>query len=278
MQKSDDVREKPVYGKLKDIRELFGLSPNGFRLYEREGLVSTTRNADNDYRIASLGDGVLLCNAFSMTHYGISLQQTHRMLDGILEDQISTLDAMNASMDRELRLLMAKKIHLEERLRALNEYARDPFACSVTDSASIGFIRLHGQDMRFDYEVYEDCKVWWQAAPLVDAGLIVLVDEHGNARHVDHGPCAGRGASLMYGLPMRYATSFCQEGKRYLHAYAYFCVEKLPTAETYEHMFAYMDMHGLALQGEEILHRLLRHETREGLAMRLDEVYLPLRG
>ncbi len=278
MQKSDDVRERPVYGKLKDIRELFGLSPNGFRLYEREGLVSTTRNADNDYRIASLGDGVLLCNAFSMAHYGISLQRTHCMLDGTLEDQISTLDATNVSIDRDLQLLMAKKIHLEERLRALNEYARDPLLCSVTDSANVCFIRLHGQDMHFDYEVYEDCKAWWQAAPLVDAGLIVLVDERGNACHVDHGPCAGRGASLMYGLPMRYATAFCREGTRYLHAYAYFCVEEVPTAKTYEHMLAYMEAHNLAMEGTEILHRLLRHETREGVAMRLDEVYIPLRG
>ena len=51
--------DEPVY-KLSDLRRAFGLSENGFRLYERMGLVRCSRNEENGYRIVTLSEGVRL--------------------------------------------------------------------------------------------------------------------------------------------------------------------------------------------------------------------------
>ena len=278
---SDETRtnppDRPVYTKLKDIRECFSLSEGGFRVWEREGLVHPARNEANDYRVSPLSDGVRMCCAYDLTRLGMTLRQTREVLDGSLENQIDAYDRFNAEISRNLQQIIARKAHLERWIWALKDYERNPRACRVTATADIWCQRMHSHDMHVYRDSFDELRAWWQAAPLVDGCLAVRLGEDRGAVSADHGPCADRDVVLSQSLPTTYALNICKPGTEYLHAYVASPSEELPPANVYTHIFAYLDEHGRTMQKNvKFLHRLLRHYSEEGIPTRLDEVFIPL--
>lgn len=273
----DGEASRPVYGNLKFIRGLFSLSENGFRLYERAGLVHPGRNEENGYRVASLSDGVLLCNAFNLTHLGFSLNDASRLLSSAtIDDQLLAFEDLDAELGEQIEKMSRQRKHLEHRIRLLTEYIGNPRRCRMPNDREMLFVPLHRQDMSGIEGTYEDCVVWWQASPMVDAGLVVFLDERLRCTEVLHGPVASAKTAALMGLPTERAMRFNSDNRPCIHAYVSFPAEEMPDETVYAHIWDYLSDNGLEFTGGQILHRLLRHQFVDGVAMRHDEVFVPV--
>ncbi|MEE8716670.1 MAG: MerR family transcriptional regulator [Coriobacteriales bacterium] len=270
---------RPEYRKLKDLRGLFSLSENGFRLYERAGLVRPYRNEDNGYRVATLSDAVQMCNAFNLTHYGIPLKVVHGLItDGDVAGELGELNDVDAALNRQLQELVAKKVHLEWDLHALGAYTRDPLGCAVVTDVDLYYIDLHTQRVEINRDNYDDAVEWWRHAPFVGAGLIVTLGDGPSAEtsDVSHGPVVTEDDALRLRLPLSRAVHFCRRGHGYVRGFVRFPVETAPSRDAYAHILSYAEDRGLHLDASRVLHRLLRFRDVDGTAMRLDEAYVPL--
>lgn len=272
----DDGR--PTYGKIKFLRDVFGISESGFRFYEKEGLVRSSRNTDNNYRVSTLSDGVLMCNAYSLAHYGLPMKQTKEvLLDGGVDDQIVALEKLSGSLNAQLMETAARKAHIEAELKALGEFAHDPRACSVVTDVGLCILPLHTQEIELR-PGFEDSSAWWSHAPLVNAGMLVQVDDNWDTTELYHGPVADENDVVRLRFPTRHAVRFCDPSSRYLHAYITFPVEMLPSGDVFSHIRRYMKDNGLRLKERRILTRLMRYQDTEVGSIRSDEVFIPLEG
>lgn len=272
-----ETRERPGYRKLKDLRGLFGLSQNGIRLYERAGIISLPRNSQNNYRSAPLADAVRMCDAFDLARYGIRLKDAGELVSTSgTDEEVARLRAFSDELDRQIMELIDKKSSLERRTYHLARYERNPLACEVTSDADLWFVHLHDQDVTIG-DAYDDAVAWWRFAPFVSAGLVVSLDERGDATDAQHGPTATGAAVSRFGLPTEKATHFCVAGRRYLSGFVTFPVEELPGHATYAHLFDYARERGIPLDAGRVLHRLLRCHDEGDVPMRVDLVYIPVR-
>lgn len=273
---AEKERERPAYRKLKQMRDLFSLSENGFRYYENAGLVNTPRNEKNDYRVATLSSAVMMCNAFTLTHYGIVMRDVRSML---VEDDASQVmqDMQSASerLGREAMELLQKKAHLDHEISSLADFVADAATCSVTRDEDLWFVSVHRQSMDLS-ESYEDARCWWRGAPFVNAALYVETDERGDASDVLHGPlCSGVDAARLE-LPLSRAIHFCKIGKPYVRAFTSFRADEMPTHENYAHACEFARKNGLRLDASHVLHRLIRYHEETGSPMRDDEIFIPI--
>jgi DNA-binding transcriptional MerR regulator len=272
----EDQHKRPMYGNIKDIRGCFSLSENGFRLYERAGLVHPVRNEANGYRMVPLSDGVKLCNIFSLTRMGMSLKQTRQVLSSSVEEEIDDLDSLNEKLSQDLQLAVARKARLESIIRSMKKFVSDPHACTVGSGKSLWFAPLHNQQTEMYPDSYDTAVSWWKSAPLVDGSLIVTVGKERQGIAVDHGPGASASVVSLCSLPTEHAVHFCTEKTVCVQAFVQFRSDEIPTTETYAHIFDYMDKNHLSLEGNAVMHRLLRHIEVDGIPTRIDEVYFPL--
>lgn len=272
-----DKQVRPVYRRIKDLRNFFSLSENGLRLYEKAGLCTPTRDEQNGYRVCSLSDAVLMCNAYDYTRFGFTLRDTASILrEGSLEDQIAALRERNAAYYEALFEMMAKKRRLEEEIVALDAYLHDPRQCVIVRTRLLN-LPIHDQNMEMGAG-NDDSAAWWSAAPLVSAGLCVELDDALDAiENIWHGPIAEEADASRRQLPLDHAIEFCSPSQPCLQSYATFPVEEFPTEQTYAHLKTYLDENGLMAAENRIYHRLLRWIRNENdVPWRIDVVYLPL--
>lgn len=265
------------YRKLKDVRGFFGLSENGFRLYEQMGLCHPKRDPDNGYRVCSLSDAVLMCNSFNYTRLGLSLKQTANLLvDGTMEQQLDGLRDLDERLANELEELLARKRRVEREIRLVDAVAHNPLHCEVVSGVSLLAMPIHSQGLDMGPGYDEGC-AWWACAPYVCAGLLVELDDAGRAASVLHGPVADQRDVARLGLPTGHAVHFCMPERRYVHAFVTLDAEGMPGPQTYGHVWAFMRDQGLQPDGRCVLHRLVRHQGMpDGRARRHDEVFVPV--
>lgn len=51
------MADREPFSKVSDLHNWLGLSENGIRLYENEGIISPKRNSANRYRTLNISDG-----------------------------------------------------------------------------------------------------------------------------------------------------------------------------------------------------------------------------
>lgn len=266
--------QQPTYKKLKDLRDSFGFSENGFRLYERSGLLRCFRNEENGYRSTTLGEGIRLSGSYNLVRSGFSIKEVNELIDKPLEEYVEQLADLNASMTRELQSLIARKSRLERQVRSIRSYLHSPDACTIVKAPSILLVPLHDEHLRFYEASRADASMWNQALPLVDVSMVADLKGR-RAISATYGPSAERGTALANNLPVDHAVEFCRNGTSCLHAYVSYPAGELPDENAYHHVFSYLDSHGLAMEGFAVLHLLLDLSGRDETAQ-LDEVLVPL--
>lgn len=266
--------DEPVY-KLSDLRRAFGLSENGFRLYERMGLVRCSRNEENGYRIVTLSEGVRLAGSYDLVHAGFTIRQVNELIDQPLDAYVTSLDEACARMERQIRLMTIYKSRLEHRVQSIREFETAPSAVRLVEPGSVYFLPLHDENLSFFQGSFDDAALWNQAFPLTDTSLVIELSEDWSASKALFGPSAHRENALAGGLPLSHAQEFCPCGTPCLHAYVRYSSSKLPDTQAYRHIFEFMAAHGLRMAGHRILHSLLDLTDRTQTT-RLDEVLVPL--
>ena len=276
-----------IYGKLKFVRGLFGLSENGFRLYEKAGLVHTVRNDENGYRMVPIESQVLLRNAYNLTHLGLTLKEASDLLTGATcSEHLAKYQELDERLNSEMMELTRRKAYLSHKMRILELAVREPCFCELVDGPSadglceeVFFLPWAHLDMTPVEGTYEDSVAWWRASPFVDEGMVPIADEDGTVVDAIYGSVCSRRDAGALELPISHAESYgAPGGGLYVHSFAAFPVDTLPNKMTYAHVARFMRDNGLEPTGARVLHRLIRHQVVDGgLALRHDELFLPVR-
>lgn len=134
--------------KATDMEKIFGLSPNGIRLYEKYGILRVARMAGSRYRLydpealQAMGCGVQL------RRYGFSMGETARLL-GAAEDeeQLRALEARGRAIDREIEGLAQARKSLTIQVRRIRQAHQLLDQCAVEEKPAMYFLGvLRGQE------------------------------------------------------------------------------------------------------------------------------------
>lgn len=134
--------------KATDMEKIFGLSPNGIRLYEKYGILRVARKAGSRYRLydpealQAMGCGVQL------RRYGFSMGETARLL-GAAEDeeQLRALEARGRAIDREIEGLAQARKSLTIQVRRIRQAHQLLDQCAVEEKPAMYFLGvLRGQE------------------------------------------------------------------------------------------------------------------------------------
>ena len=95
--------------KASGMERMFGMSPNGIRLYEKQGVIRPQRE-ESGYR--TYGVTELLAMGFGVQYrrYGFTLPQTASLMDGgDAAEQLSALRARTDEMELEIERMMRER-------------------------------------------------------------------------------------------------------------------------------------------------------------------------
>ena len=70
-----------------ELEQLFGLSTNAVKYYEKNGILAPQRNPDNHYRVYSEEDMQLLGSSLQLRHFGFSVEEVSAMFQSDLQTQ-----------------------------------------------------------------------------------------------------------------------------------------------------------------------------------------------
>ena len=115
--------------KASGMERMFGMSPNGIRLYEKQGVIRPQRE-ESGYR--TYGATELMAMGFGVQYrrYGFTLPQTAALMDG--GDQLSVLRARTDEMELEIERMMRERKSLRTQI-ARTERAQRLLAACETD-------------------------------------------------------------------------------------------------------------------------------------------------
>ncbi len=159
----------------------------------------------------------------------------------------------------------------------LERFKSDPLACEAVTGCDLYLLGTLNRELKFNSN-QPDATGWWANAPFVTAGALATLDAEGNDVDMTHGPLATGGDVREFGLLAENAVHFCMPERRYLTGHTVVPSEERPTRQTYARLFAHASVNGIGLDGSQVLHRLLRCRTVEGVSMRYDLVYIPVIG
>lgn len=150
------------------VSKLLGISPEGLRLYEREGILSSKREDGNgNYRVYSHLDITALMRARSYHNYGFSLKETESLINA---DDLASVAECYRSRQQKLReeILLKQRMldylsRVDEMVETLPEElwkikrARRP--------AMYRFEFMDGDDLIIGPELYQKFQEWVNLAP-----------------------------------------------------------------------------------------------------------------
>ena len=269
---------EPVYNGLKELRDSLGLSENGLRLYEREGLMRCWRKEANNYRFTTLSEGIRLCGSYSLVRTGFSISEVRDLIALPRDEYTEALDGICKDLTHDLQLLAARKEQLERHIDALHSYMHDPFKCTETEPPVHFVVPAHDENLTFYQNRLADVAMWWQSSPLVSMSTIVTVNEKWKGVHAEYGPSSTGSNVFLCRLPMEHARPFCTEGTTCLKGYVTYPSGCLPNADAYRHIVDWMAKHKRDRHGDQVLHAMLDLNVTDDGVVRLDEVLVPLEG
>ena len=267
--------QEKLFGRLKDVRDCFGLSENGFRLYERAGLMQCRRNVENGYRGMTPAEATRLAGSYGLVRYGLPIKRVNELIDEPLESYADALDELDATLERREREIAASRARLRWQVGCLREYMASPKACEVVSTCAIRFAPLYDESLTFVSRPGKNAQAWYRSLPFVDVAMLVDTSGAVDAREVLFGSSAGPEVAEACALPLEGSFEFCGEGDRCLRGYVCYPSADIPPSSAYEHLTSYMESHGLTARDGRVLHRLLDLSDRND-ANRLDEVLIPL--
>ena len=153
--------------KIGDVARLLGISTDLLRYYERKGIVSPEKDANNDYRYYDAWDINFLTDCLWFKNFGFSIEQIADMVR--VPDTLS-LDALFEKKEEELRASIRRS---ELLLRRSAEHREDLektrtllYKCEICESPElIRFINRAGDEYFTGGGAGQHAKKWLTALP-----------------------------------------------------------------------------------------------------------------
>ena len=86
-----------------EMAEYFGVSEDTLRIYERKGIITPSRNEDNNYRMYNREDFIILDYIFRLRKIGLSLDEIRALIgEGSIEDNLKCMEYQREQIERKI--------------------------------------------------------------------------------------------------------------------------------------------------------------------------------
>ena len=160
--------------KIGTVSKLLGISSEGLRLYERNGILSTQRDVSNGkYRLYSYLDITALMRARTYHNYGFSLQQTEMLINTDDTEAVKRMyHERQAQIKEELRQKQLLSAHMDETIELIDSISSQ--LDMITESVRPAMYRFeYAKDNKFFIkpDSYGKFQFWVSLAPITFTAL-----------------------------------------------------------------------------------------------------------
>ena len=136
--------------RIGEVAELFGLTKEGIRYLEKEGIITARRNEANGYRYYDRNAVSMLKDVRVYQKLGFSLEEVRDcMLDSSPEDTLALMTDKSARMAEELQEAVLRQRDLEYRVGLLRRFMAEGVVCTLSTRPAMLFLpRLENDDRR----------------------------------------------------------------------------------------------------------------------------------
>lgn len=270
--------QKFVFEKVKSLQEWLGLSDNGLRLYEKEGVIHPKINEANGYREMSITEGTLMSIGLVFTKYGITIRETAELMRMDIGQQTQYLEEVGRRTKQELLNKYFIMDYLSEQLTLLREYTANPLSCRVTSSKQAFFLPMHDSNLAA-LAGRPDSAQWAKNKPFSTGAMVIPLAENtgGQKEEVYHliGPAMWASDAERLRVPLKSAMCLGAESMQCVQAFVMTEIHFFGERASYNHICRFMKEQNLKICGNSLL-RTITCEKRGGHSYQCTEIRIPV--
>lgn len=267
--------KKEPFSKVSDLQHWLGMSENGIRLYEKEGIITPGRNKENGYRQLNISDGDKMFQSRIYTGYGFSLRETADMLGTAdFDSQYNSLEKQEDQLQEEMLLMAYKSQYLNRHLKLLREMKKDFYSVRIVPGPDLAFLPVHDQS-QIKAAGESDCAAWLSQVPFVRSAVLMKMGEE-PYQTVWFGPVTEWETAMKCSLPMENAVRFGSESPQYVTGFTRHGIDDFPSEKNCGHLTDYAGKQGY-ICGGTLLTRHLMLVKGEKDWIHYDQIWIPVK-
>ena len=151
--------------RLNDMKKLFGLSVNGVKLYESQGIISPARKQENGYRLFGVNEMQVMGYAAQLRRFGFSMQETSSMLHepGGSSRLSEAMEERERRIEGEIDALLLMRRTLRDWLHLQQETRRLQDTCEAGQSPAMHFLGMRRGESWLSRDSIEQSREWIRA-------------------------------------------------------------------------------------------------------------------
>lgn len=127
--------------KATEMERIFGMSPNGIRLYEKHGIIRPAREAGSRYRLYGEEEMQAMGCGVQLRRYGFSMQETGELLGGADEaGQLRALQERDEALEQEIERLVRVRRGLRTHMQRIRRAQELMDACALEEKPAMYFL------------------------------------------------------------------------------------------------------------------------------------------
>lgn len=269
------MKAKRPFSRVSDLQHWLGMSENGLRLYEKEGIISPERNEENGYRQLNISDGDKMFQGRIYTGYGFSLKQTADLLQTAdFNMQCCELEQLETRLQEEILLANYKAHYFSLHIKLLRKFKDNPQDVQIVPNPQLAFLPVHDQ-IQNKANGESDCADWLSKVPFVRSAVMMKF-ENTSYPTVWYGPVTEQQTAHQLRLPLKNAVMFSKESPHYVMGFAIHGVDDFLTENKYHHLMKFAKSQGYECFGT-MLSRHLMLEKQDEEWVCYDQIWIPIR-
>lgn len=174
--------------KASGMERMFGMSPNGIRLYEKQGVIRPQRE-ESGYRTYGATELMAMGFGVQCRRYGFTLPQTAALMDG--RDQLSALRARTDEMELEIERMMRERKSLRTQIARAERAQRLLAACETDVKPAMYFLATHRGEQFVSSQTDEMLGGWVARYTPHLSGAMLLDGPYFSETAFDRAPMSG---------------------------------------------------------------------------------------
>ena len=131
--------------RIKDVAKLLGMTTEGVRFFERQGVVTPQRNAGNNYRFYDRVQVIDLEQIQKYQKLGFTLKESENLLKSSKRDEISNaLTAQKKKLIEEQKDLQRKILATDEMIKSIEYLKKSDLRTETVEIPDLSFLPLQG--------------------------------------------------------------------------------------------------------------------------------------
>lgn len=130
---------------IKDVAKLLGMTTEGVRFFERQGIVTPHRDVENNYRFYDRVQIIDLEQIQKYQKFGFTLKESEDLLRSSEKDEISdALTAQKKKLIEEQKDLQRKILATDEMIKSIEYLKKSDLRTETVEIPDLSFLPLEG--------------------------------------------------------------------------------------------------------------------------------------